>query len=1021
MIIGIHGKIKIFFILLLSSLLCSSLKTNSQNITHYLRNNFFGAPDLVRDIRSSFDGANPGYYVYVARNVTGNGEQIRIGPRRLSNGNLSAVWVSGTNLQTGVPQSFVYFPSVSLPSFTLSRFNQFPEEGYSYVFKIEANGNQNARGILMEFDREPAFQLEYFDDNNLFNIGVNTPFSGIVQLTTPIAGGQYFYVRYRHSTDPVNQYQWTAVNFPITNGRFGYFSIPAFFFTGSVEMKLFCKSRPISSFPDNSYTDNIYDVPFISQSTRTVQIVSTVPSPINSEFTVNMTGQTVSPEGVFLKIQNPNVGRLLKMTNTGNNIYKVIVKATPTEVQNYIFQNGIVTENVPVACRGQNTTFRSFIPTVAQPNPIPVCFNACNTSCAGNAATVNVTFRVNATGETVSPSGIKLVGSFNNFSTTATPMTLIGNNVYEATVPITIGEVVTYKFLNGNTFEAVPPGCAINDGNGNLNRFFSVPAANTTLNTVCFNRCDNSCASTPPNVNITFRVNMTGQTINAGGVKLAGTFNGFSITTNPMTLIGNNVYETTVSLNAGSSFQYKFVNGNVFELIPSECGVDDGGGNINRIIQTGTNNNTLNTVCFSSCDNSCASTPPVNVTFKVNMTGQTISSSGVFLAGSFNSFSTTATAMTLIGNNIFQATVPLTPGAIVQYKFVNGTNFELINAGCGVNDGNDNINRFINVPTLPLTLNTVCFNSCTNACVAGNSTTGVTFRVNMTGQNISSAGVKLAGSFNGFSTTANPMMAMGANVYEATIDLPINSTFSYKFVNGSNFELVSAQCGVNDGGGNINRTVSTTNLASQLAPAVCFGSCSDCNRSQITFRVNMGTEPISSSGVFLAGSFNSFSTTANQMTAVGNNIFETTVPLTPGTQATYKFVNGSNFELITSECGIMGGATVYDRLLNVPATNSVLGLVCFNSCNNCTTTSVTNASRNEIRFYPNPVTSVLYLNTIINGSFAVYDVSGRIIKSNNSASGVFQKIDLSLLPPGIYFIRIAEKNKTASTLSFIKQ
>ncbi len=1012
------------FLLLLTVLFCFVSQVQAQNINYYFRHNFFGPPDLLRDMGPGFGySATPyNYFVYLANNVTGNGEQIRLGHRQLNNGNLTAVWVGGTNLQIGRPENFTYFGSFNIPSRTLARYVEFPTEGYSYLFKIEARGNESSRGILMEFDRNPALKLEYFSSDNFVQVGVNTPLNGMVQLGSGIAGGQFFYVRYRHSNDPVNQYQWTPVTFPVSNGRYGYFSLPAFFFTGTVEMTLMCKNKPISSFTDNSYTDNIYDVPFVSGSTITTSIVSNPPTTVNTEFTVNMTGQSVSPEGVFMSLFNNVTGsRRLRMTNVGNNVYKTTVKLRPDEEVQFVYINGIVSEIVPTACRGLNTSARKFTPSTAQPSPIPVCFSACNTSCAGNSSTVNVTFRVNASGATISPAGVKLAGSFNNFSLTATPMTLVGNNVYQATVPLTIGELVTYKFVNGNTFETIPPGCAINNGTGNFNRFLSVPNTTTTLPAVCFNACNDACAAPAPTIPVTFRVNMSGQTIAAGGIKLAGSFNGFSTSANAMTPVGNNVYETTVSIPASSTIQYKFVNGTSFELIAEECGINDGGGNINRLLQVGTTALTLNTVCFSSCTNSCATTPPVNVTFRVNMTGQTVSPTGVYLAGSFNNFSTTATPMTLVGSNVYQAVVPLVPGTTNQYKFVNGSDFELIGSTCGIDDGGGNINRFLTIPPLPITLNTVCFNRCNNSCATTVATTAVTFRVNMTGQNISSAGVKLAGSFNGFSTTANPMTERGGNLYEATVDLPVNSTFTYKFVNGNNFELVTVQCGVNDGNGNINRTVTTASLAEQLVPAVCFGSCSDCNRSQITFRVDLGTVPASPSGVFLAGSFNEFSTTASPMIKVGPSTYEATLPLVPGSQVTYKFVNGTNFELITSECGIMGGATVYDRLLTVPASNSALGMVCFNSCNNCVATSVTDRTESHIRLYPNPTNGILLLGKPVTATYRIVDLTGRIVHNSSARAALVQQINVTALPPGLYFIQILEKDKTPGSYLFKKE
>ncbi len=103
-----------------------------------------------------------------------------------------------------------------------------------------------------------------------------------------------------------------------------------------------------------------------------------------------------------------------------------------------------------------------------------------------------------------------------------------------------------------------------------------------------------------PQVQVTFRVNMALQTIDPGGAKLAGSFNGWS--DEQMTNIGNNIWSITKTLDAGTTYQYKFKNGpGGWEQVQAACGVDDGFGGLNRFINP-TEDVTLSTVCFGSCD-----------------------------------------------------------------------------------------------------------------------------------------------------------------------------------------------------------------------------------------------------------------------------------------------------------------------------------------------------------------------------------------------------------------------------------
>jgi hypothetical protein len=97
---------------------------------------------------------------------------------------------------------------------------------------------------------------------------------------------------------------------------------------------------------------------------------------------------------------------------------------------------------------------------------------------------------------------------------------------------------------------------------------------------------------------------MTEVTISPMGVHVAGSFNNFSPTATPMEEISPAVYRTTVEVGQNEQVFFKFINGDTFtnaEVVPFECGTDDGFGGYNRSVTTNTNNVTMPTVCFSSC------------------------------------------------------------------------------------------------------------------------------------------------------------------------------------------------------------------------------------------------------------------------------------------------------------------------------------------------------------------------------------------------------------------------------------
>ena len=57
-------------------------------------------------------------------------------------------------------------------------------------------------------------------------------------------------------------------------------------------------------------------------------------------------------------------------------------------------------------------------------------------------------------------------------------------------------------------------------------------------------------------------VDMTGQTVSANGVHVAGNFQGWNPGSTPLTLESGNIYSTFIDASAHSVMQFKFINGN---------------------------------------------------------------------------------------------------------------------------------------------------------------------------------------------------------------------------------------------------------------------------------------------------------------------------------------------------------------------------------------------------------------------------------------------------------------------------
>jgi hypothetical protein len=545
---------------------------------------------------------------------------------------------------------------------------------------------------------------------------------------------------------------------------------------------------------------------FMETSAQPVTLSSAIQSPTNgnvessSDVVVTVTASAApsAEELVYVRYSTDAfaTSSLAAVTFSGTSGTATIpAQAAATTVQYYVFST---TVSSPAASDVDKVTIRTLTNAGANFNytvnsPLPP---------------VNITFQVDMNQVTIDPSGVFIAGSFNGFSNQA--MTNAGGGIYTYTASLAQGAAVQYKFKNGTG--GWEGGITAPCGDGS-NRIYSVGSTDATVGLVCFN----SCVACPATYNVTFRVNMSAETV-GGSVFINGNFPPANWSTPQlMTNEGGGIYSYTANLGAGNSFEYKFINGSSYEgNLSSPCGNGS-----NRTITVPSANTTLPISCFSYCGN-CTTN---SVTFRVDMSQQTVDPSGVFIAGSFNGFSNSA--MTSAGGGLYTYTLNLQQGTSVSYKFKNGTSgWEgSIGAPCG-----DGSNRTLNVSNsssqlVPIT----CFNSC-GACPEFQN---ITFAVNMANVIVSPNGVHLAGGFGsyGYANWSPNGIQMtdpdGNGIYTAVLSLPTGQTFEYKFINGNDWpgaESVPAECNTFS---NRVYTIPSINAIAGGA-AVCFGACSAC-------------------------------------------------------------------------------------------------------------------------------------------------------------------------------------------------
>jgi hypothetical protein len=282
---------------------------------------------------------------------------------------------------------------------------------------------------------------------------------------------------------------------------------------------------------------------------------------------VNMATQTISPLGVHVagSFQDPAWDPSATMMHNpdGSNMYKHLFQVMPGTSIEFKYVNGDVwgdDETVPPGCAKSAQNKNRFFDNITGDSIYPeVCYGSCD-QCEGSL----VTFQVDMSNETVSPDGVHIAGAFQGWNPSATPMTDIGNGLYEVQLTIQ-NQSHQFKFVNGNSWgneESIPSGCLVSG-----NREINVSA--DTLYKVCFASCTWPCVQFPDSSTITFGVEIP-DTItvpadpDSGGVWIEGSFTNPSWQDGAVKMMdddGDGIYTYTIKLGGAPEIQYKYVLG----------------------------------------------------------------------------------------------------------------------------------------------------------------------------------------------------------------------------------------------------------------------------------------------------------------------------------------------------------------------------------------------------------------------------------------------------------------------------
>jgi hypothetical protein len=318
--------------------------------------------------------------------------------------------------------------------------------------------------------------------------------------------------------------------------------------------------------------------------------------------------------------------------------------------------------------------------------------------------------------------------------------------------------------------------------------------------------------------------------------------------------------------------------------------------------------------------------------------------------------------------------------------------------------------------------------------VANLSAKKVKFAVDMSGQIISTFGVHVTGDFQeaaGFPLNWDPSTVTliqegSTTIYSAIVTIPAFTKYEYIFINGdqtyeSEFVPDESRVGYNfiD-----NRWMYVDSLQNDTSfvGAILFGGNAPAGLSLVRYKVDMTTAALPyTNGIHVGSSNDNYSPTKFKLYTFGDNIYEIINYYPTNTSYTFIYFNSntiSTSEVIPNECATSG-----NRSLTLPK-DSILPIVCFSSCNSCSSVSVKEIknSKSHFKSYPNPAKDIVTIESTQNDlieSITLYNLVGQQINHATDINQTNYTISNLNVPAGLYTVRVLNKNKQTHYLKII--
>ncbi len=262
-------------------------------------------------------------------------------------------------------------------------------------------------------------------------------------------------------------------------------------------------------------------------------------------------------------------------------------------------------------------------------------------------------------------------GTFNTWCGNCFAMTDANSDgIWEATTDLAPG-TYEYKFSadSWTTQENLLAGSACTVTNsGFTNRTLTV-SEDIVLPVVCWGSCV-TCAETPNFYDVTFRVDMAGQS-GFTTPEVNGTFNGWCGSCTAMSDANSDgIWEVVVTLPEGShEYKFSYDNWAGQEMLPSGASCVVSSDEFNNRLLNLESDTLLGAVCFGSCAPCGEETGPFNITFQLDMGDVTFPYTTPEINGTFNNWCGNCSPLSdTDGDDIWTTTLSLNVGTY-EYKF----------------------------------------------------------------------------------------------------------------------------------------------------------------------------------------------------------------------------------------------------------------------------------------------------------------------------------------------------------------